>query len=56
MARRGRAQALSELVEEGWTRIPVNALEIIDLIMHENTNEFLNLDEEKKIPEHAPWR
>ncbi|MDD2765054.1 MAG: amidohydrolase family protein [Opitutaceae bacterium] len=42
LARRGIAQALSELVEEGWLKL-ADALDLVDLIMHDNARRIFRL-------------
>jgi len=42
LARRGIAQALSELVEEGWLKLD-DALGLVNLIMHENARRIFRL-------------
>jgi len=54
IARRGIALALSELVEEGQIT-PVDALELTDMIMHNNARRIFNLNEKTKILEQVKW-
>jgi len=55
LARQGIALALSELVDEGWLPLS-NAMDLTDLIMHENARQVFRLTEKTNILEHAPWR
>jgi len=48
IARQGIALALTELVEEGWVSVP-DALELADLIMHNNARQLFNLPEKTRI-------
>jgi hypothetical protein len=54
VARRGIALALSELVEEGWLSLD-RAVELTDMIMHENARKIFNLTEKTKKLKSAPW-
>jgi hypothetical protein len=54
IARRGIALALSELVEEGWLSLD-RAVELTDMIMHENAQKIFNLKEKTKKLQAAPW-
>lgn len=54
IARRGIAQALSELVEEGWMSID-DALALTDPIMHGNARRIFRLDEKEKALKNVPW-
>ncbi len=54
ITRTGVAQALTELVEEDWVSLS-NALELADLIMHENARRIYNLKEKTKILEKVKW-
>jgi uncharacterized protein len=42
LARRGVAQALAELVEEGWLKL-ADALELVDTILHQNARQLFRL-------------
>ncbi len=54
IARQGIGLALSELVEEDWVSIP-DALELADLIMHNNARRIFHLAEKSKALQNAPW-
>jgi len=54
IARQGIAQALSELVEEGWLGAD-NALALIDPIMHGNAERLFRHDEKLRRLRNAPW-
>lgn len=54
IARQGIALALTELVEEGWVSVP-DALELADLIMHNNARRIFHLPEKTKALQNAPW-
>jgi predicted TIM-barrel fold metal-dependent hydrolase len=54
MTRRGVAQALSELVEEGWLGLD-DAMGLVRPIMYENARRFFNLDEKEKILKDVKW-
>lgn len=54
IARQGIALALSELVEEGWVSVP-DALELTDLIMHQNARRIFHLPEKTRALQNAPW-
>jgi len=54
IARMGIAQALSELVEEGWLS-QSDALELTDTIMHSNARLIFNLQEKTKNLKHTHW-
>jgi hypothetical protein len=47
MARRGIAQALAELVEEGWLSL-ADAMNLVDPILHENARRIFQLDAKLK--------
>ena len=55
IARRGIAQALAELVEEGWLTLP-DALELVDPILRGNARRLFRLDEKTAALERASWR
>jgi hypothetical protein len=46
--------ALSELVEEGWLSLD-RAVELADMIMHENARKIFNIPEKTKKLQAAPW-
>ena len=54
MARQGIAQALSELVEEGWLGFS-DAMELIDPIMHGNARRVFSLAEKTRVLENVKW-
>ncbi|MBN1844088.1 MAG: amidohydrolase family protein [Sedimentisphaerales bacterium] len=54
IARMGIAQALSELVEEGWIA-QKDALDLVDTVMHENARRIFNLKEKTTNLKKAPW-
>ena len=54
VARRGIALALSELVEEGWLSLD-RAVELTDMIMHENARKIFDLNEKTKKLQAVPW-
>lgn len=54
IARRGIAQALSELVEEGWLSLD-DALELISPIMHGNARQLFQLDAKIEALKDAEW-
>ena len=54
IARQGIALALTELVEEGWVSV-ADALELADLIMHNNARRIFHLPEKTKALQNAPW-
>jgi uncharacterized protein len=54
IARRGIAQALSELVDEGWLR-ESEAIDLVDPIMHGNARRIFNLEEKERLLRTAPW-
>ena len=54
IARRGIALALAELVEENWLSLK-EALELSDMIMHQNARQIFKLKEKTKILKNAPW-
>lgn len=55
IARRGIAQALSELVEEGWVSLD-RALQLADMVMHENATAVFNLKDKTRRLKQAPWK
>ena len=55
IARRGIAQALAELVEEGWVTLG-DALELVDPILRGNARRLFRLDEKTAVLERAEWR
>jgi hypothetical protein len=54
MARRGVAQALSELVGEGWLSLQ-DALELVDPILHGNARRLFDLKTKTRTLSNAPW-
>jgi uncharacterized protein len=54
IARQGIAQALSELVEEGWLTL-ADAIELVDPIMHGNARRLFRLNEKEKVLRAVPW-
>jgi hypothetical protein len=54
IARRGIALALSELVEEGWLTL-VDAMELVDAIMHNNARQIFNLAEKTRVLQNVLW-
>jgi len=54
MARQGIAQALTELVEEGWLSLS-DAAELIEPIMHDNAHRVFNLAEKTRVLENVKW-
>lgn len=54
IARRGIAQSLTQLVDEGWLSQP-DALVLIDLITHKNAHQVFNLPQKTKALQNAPW-
>ncbi len=54
MVRRGIAQALSELVDEGWMSLP-DALELVDPILRGNARRVFNLPQKLQALKTAPW-
>lgn len=54
MARRGVAQALSELVAEGWLSL-TDALELVDPILHGNARRLFDIEARTRLLAKAPW-
>lgn len=54
MARRGIAQALLELVEEGWLK-PADALDLVDPILHNNARQIFRLAQKTETLRQADW-
>ena len=54
MARRGIAQALSELVEEGWLKL-ADALDLVDPILHGNARQIFRLARKTEALRQADW-
>lgn len=54
IARRGIAQALGELVEEGWLKL-VDALELVDPILHQNARRIFRLARKTEVLRQADW-
>jgi uncharacterized protein len=54
IVRRGIALALGELVDEGWVTLP-DALELADLILHDNARRIFRLPQKLAALKTAPW-
>jgi predicted TIM-barrel fold metal-dependent hydrolase len=54
VARRGIVLALSELVEEKWLSLD-DAIEMADLIMHQNARKIFNLTEKTRLLKDVKW-
>jgi predicted TIM-barrel fold metal-dependent hydrolase len=54
MARRGIAQALFELVDEGWLTLAY-ALDLVDTILHGNARRIFHLSQRTEALKNAPW-
>jgi len=54
LVRRGIAQALGELVEEGWLQFP-DALELVELILHGNARRVFRLARKQEALKSASW-
>ncbi|MGA2661110.1 MAG: amidohydrolase family protein [Verrucomicrobiota bacterium] len=54
ISRRGIAQALAELVEEGWLKL-ADALELVDPILHQNARQIFHLAEKTAALRRAEW-
>jgi predicted TIM-barrel fold metal-dependent hydrolase len=54
IARRGIAQALTELVEEGWLTLS-DALELVDPILHGNARQLFQLEKKTETLKHVSW-
>jgi hypothetical protein len=54
IARRGIAQALVELVDEGWLT-SADAMSLVDPICHGNARRLFNLDGKTEALRKAPW-
>jgi predicted TIM-barrel fold metal-dependent hydrolase len=54
MARRGVAQALAELVDEGWLRL-AEALDLTDPILHQNARQLFRLAQKTEALRQADW-
>ncbi len=54
IARRGIANALIQLVEEGWLNVD-SALELIEPVMNGNARRIFNLNEKSEKLKKAPW-
>jgi predicted TIM-barrel fold metal-dependent hydrolase len=54
IARRGIAQALFELVDEGWLTL-ADALDLIDMILHGNARRIFHLSQRTEALKNAPW-
>ena len=54
MARRGIAQALTGLVEEGWLKL-AEALDLVDPILHQNARQLFRLAQKTERLRQADW-
>ncbi len=54
IARRGIAQALAELVEEGWLKV-ADALELVDPILHQNARQIFRLAQKTEVLRNVDW-
>jgi predicted TIM-barrel fold metal-dependent hydrolase len=54
IARRGIAQALFELVDEGWLTL-ADALDLVDTILHGNARRIFHLSNKIEVLKNAPW-
>lgn len=54
IARRGVAQALAELVEEGWLKL-ADALELVDPILHQNARQLFRLAQKAEALRKVDW-
>jgi hypothetical protein len=54
MARRGIAQALAELVDEGWLTL-ADALDLVDPILHGNARQIFHLARKTAALRQADW-
>ena len=54
IARRGIAQALAELVEEGWLKL-ADALELVDPILHQNARHIFRLAQKAEVLRRVDW-
>lgn len=54
LARRGLAQALTELVQEEWLSLP-DALDLVDPILHGNARRLFGLEAKARALRAAPW-
>lgn len=54
IARQGIALALTELVDEGWLSLS-DALELTDLIMHNNARRIFHLPKKTEALQSVPW-
>jgi uncharacterized protein len=54
LTRRGIALALAELVEEGWLKLP-DALDLVDLILHQNARQLFRLAQKAERLRQADW-
>ncbi len=55
IARKGISLALSELVEEGWIELE-QALEMTDVIMHQNARKLFKLEEKYELMKQLDWK
>jgi predicted TIM-barrel fold metal-dependent hydrolase len=54
IARRGIAQALFELVDEGWLTL-TDALELVDIVLHGNARQIFHLAQKTEALRTAEW-
>jgi uncharacterized protein len=54
ISRRGIAQALGELVDEGWLSLP-DALDLVDLILHGNARRVFYQTQKLEALKSPPW-
>lgn len=54
LARRGIAQALAELVDEGWLTL-TDALDLVDPILHGNARRIFRLAQKTEVLRRAEW-
>jgi predicted TIM-barrel fold metal-dependent hydrolase len=54
IARRGIAQALAELVDEGWLTLG-DALELVDPVLHGNARRLFRLAEKTAVLQQVEW-
>ena len=54
IARRGMAQALFELVDEGWLSL-TDALDLVDMVLRGNAQRIFKLPEKVEALKNAPW-
>jgi hypothetical protein len=54
IARRGIAQALYELVDEGWLTLN-DALDLVDMVMHGNARRIFHLAQKTEALKTVEW-